>query len=93
MLAEYESKDKETLFCFDSVRKSTDSGFCLMGKILFDEYCLLKSLIELYNKSTINIGGYYIFKYNFRNNKERIAALKKCIEETHPDNNQKTKLC
>ena len=24
---------------------------------------------------------------------ERIAALKKCIEETHPDNNLKTKPC
>lgn len=87
MLAEYESKDKETLFCFGDVRKSTDSGFCLMCKILFDEYYLFQSLIELYNKSTINICRYDIFEYNFKNNKERIAALKKCIEETHPDNN------
>lgn len=57
-------------------------GFCnLWNKITggISHYCLPETLPELYAKAKSGYGPFW-----FGSTKERIAALKQCIIETHP---------
>jgi len=85
MLSEYECKDSQKSKAFSGnfpkEMKSTDSGFCAMLDVLFGQEFYWryekKLLPELNAKETRKKHA-----WTFRNNDERVDALKKCIIET-----------
>lgn len=68
----------------DEIRATNESGMCWMWKMIFGDtglYYFAEIITpELYKKYDLDHLGFSCWH-------KRIAALKKCIEETHPDNN------